>query len=84
MPVIKSAIKRVKTNEKAEKENIVQKSAMRNAIKKFEKAQAAGSDNLEETFRNAISKIDHVKSKGLIKANKASRDKSRLTKLFNK
>ncbi|UQS86471.1 30S ribosomal protein S20 [Nicoliella spurrieriana] len=84
MPVIKSAIKRVKTNEKAEKENIVQKSAMRNAIKKFEKAQATGSDNLEETFKAAISKIDHVKSKGLIKANKASRDKSRLTRLFNK
>ncbi|MFN1208346.1 30S ribosomal protein S20, partial [Enterococcus lactis] len=38
MPVIKSAIERVKTNEKANKRNASQLSKMRTAVKKFEKA----------------------------------------------
>ena len=79
MPVIKSAIERVKTNEKAERRNEAQMSKYRTAVKKFEKAQAAGSDDAKDLYTNAISAIDHAKSKGLIKANKAARDKSRLT-----
>ena len=81
MPIIKSAIERVKTNEKAQERNASQLSKMRTAVKKFEKAQAAGSDDAKELYINAISAVDHAKSKGLIKANKAARDKSRLTKL---
>ncbi|UDM32514.1 30S ribosomal protein S20 [Lentilactobacillus laojiaonis] len=79
MPIIKSAIERVKTNEKANRRNSEQRSTMRTAVKKFEKAQAAGATDAAQLYTNAISAIDHAKSKGLIKANKASREKSRLT-----
>ncbi|MCK8607326.1 MULTISPECIES: 30S ribosomal protein S20 [Apilactobacillus] len=81
MPVIKSAIERVKTNEKANKRNASQLSVMRTAVKKFESANAKGAENVEELFNNAISALDRAKSKGLIKANKAARDKSRLANL---
>jgi small subunit ribosomal protein S20 len=83
MPVIKSAIERVKTNEKANKRNASQLSKMRTAVKKFEKADV-NADNREELFNNAVSALDHAKSKGLIKANKAARNKSRLANLLNK
>ncbi|PWG00680.1 30S ribosomal protein S20 [Levilactobacillus bambusae] len=78
MPIIKSAIERVKTNEKANKRNKEQLSTMRTAVKKFEKGINDGADNTEELFRQASKAVDHAASKGLIKKNKASRDKSRM------
>ncbi|WP_172187147.1 30S ribosomal protein S20 [Lentilactobacillus kribbianus] len=79
MPIIKSAIERVKTNEKANARNTAEMSTMRTAIKKFEKAADNGASDANELFREAVSAIDHAKSKGLIKTNKANRDKSRLS-----
>ncbi|XIF19673.1 MAG: 30S ribosomal protein S20 [Acetilactobacillus jinshanensis] len=84
MPVIKSAMKRVKTNAKANKRNVAQRSLAKTAIKKFLQAKKNGSKNLGATYKDAISAIDRAKSKGLIKANKAKRQKSHLTKKFNK
>lgn len=84
MPIIKSAIKRVKVNEKANAKNAAQLSTMRTAIKKFQKAKAAGADNTEELFKAAVSAVDTAKAKGLIKANKAARDKSRMAALLAK
>ena len=78
MPIIKSAIERVKTNEKANARNSSQLSKMRTAIKKFEKAKTVGADNVEALQREAVSAVDKAQSKGLIKANKAARDKSRM------
>lgn len=78
MPIIKSAIKRVKTTEKANAKNSSQLSKMRTAVKKFEKAKTARADNVEQLFNEAVSAIDKAQSKGLIKANKAARDKSRM------
>ena len=83
MPQIKSAIKRVKTSEKANLRNNSQRSAMRSAIKNFETSVANNADNQEDLYRNASRAIDMAKSKGLIKANKAARDKSRLSKKVN-
>ncbi|MDN2452455.1 30S ribosomal protein S20 [Lactobacillus sp. UCMA15818] len=79
MPIIKSAIKRVVTNEKAGARNSSQLSSMRTAVKKFESAKTAGSENVEDLYKAAVKAVDQAKSKGLIKANKAARDKSRLT-----
>ncbi|BAP85865.1 30S ribosomal protein S20 [Paucilactobacillus hokkaidonensis JCM 18461] len=86
MPIIKSAIERVKVNEKAQVRNASQLSTMRTTIKKFETAKTAGAgaDNLDELFKNALSAIDRAHSKGLIKANKAARDKSRLSARYAK
>ena len=78
MPIIKSAIERVKTNEKANARNSAELSKMRTAIKKFEKARTAGAEDVEELYREAVSAVDRAHSKGLIKANKAARDKSRM------
>lgn len=83
MPQIKSAIKRVKTNEKARLANASQKAAMRTTVKKFEAANAANAENTDALYKDAIRSVDMAASKGLIKANKAARDKSRLTKLNN-
>ncbi len=84
MPNIDSAIKRVRTSEKAYELNNNKKSAMRTAIKKYEAAVAEGADNSEALLRLAIKAIDSVASKGLIHENKAARDKSRLAKMLNK
>ena len=78
MPIIKSAIERAKTNEKANARNSAELSKMRTAIKKFEKAKTAGAEDVEKLYREAVSAVDRAHSKGLIKANKAARDKSRM------
>ncbi|AQS52917.1 30S ribosomal protein S20 [Jeotgalibaca dankookensis] len=84
MPNIDSAIKRVRTSEKANLLNNNQKSAMRTKIKKYEAAVAEGAENSEALLLDAQKAIDSVASKGLIHANKAARDKSRLAKKLNK
>ena len=78
MPNIESAIKRVRTNEKANEKNSAQISAMRTAIKKFDKAVEAGAENTQELFKEATRAVDMACSKGLIHKNKANREKSRL------
>lgn len=84
MPNIASQIKRVRTNKKSTLANNAQTSAMRTAIKKFEAAAAQGAESAEELLRAAHKAIDGAASKGLIHANKASRDKSRLASKLSK
>lgn len=78
MPNIESAIKRVRTNERDNQKNSEQLSAMRTAVKKFEKAVDAKADNAQDLFKEATRAIDMALSKGLIHKNKAGREKSRL------
>ncbi|CZQ82448.1 ribosomal protein s20 [Trichococcus palustris] len=84
MPNIDSAVKRVRTSEKANLQNNAQKSAMRSAIKKFEAAAAESAENSEELLKAAVKAVDVAASKGLIHKNKAARDKSRLVKKLAK
>lgn len=84
MPNIESAIKRVKTSEAANAKNSSQMSAMRTAVKKFDQAVEAGAENVDALLKDAVKAIDMAESKGLIHKNKASRDKSRLTKKIAK
>jgi small subunit ribosomal protein S20 len=72
MANIKSSIKRAELNKVQNERNAAQRAAMRTAVKKFE------AEPTDENLKSASSAIDSAKSKGLIKANKASRDKSRL------
>lgn len=83
MPNIKSAIKRVKTNEKANAANSQQKSAMRTAVKKAEQAIAENAENANELVAAASKALDKAVSKGLIHKNAAARKKSRLVKKAN-
>ncbi|MCP8857692.1 30S ribosomal protein S20 [Latilactobacillus fuchuensis] len=84
MPQIKSAMKRVKTIEKANNRNASQLSTMRSAIKKFKVATEEGSDQAADLLKAATRAIDMAETKGLIHANKAGRDKSRLNKMMAK
>ncbi|NVY95717.1 30S ribosomal protein S20 [Lactobacillus sp. DCY120] len=84
MPQIKSAIKRVKTSAQINERNTAQRSAMRSSMKKFEQAAANNDSNTQDLYRQATRAIDMAKSKGLIKKNKAARDKSRLAHKINK
>ncbi|KGA98460.1 30S ribosomal protein S20 [Alkalihalobacillus alcalophilus ATCC 27647 = CGMCC 1.3604] len=84
MPNIKSAIKRVKTNDKKRAHNIAIKSALRTAIKNFEATVEAGdAENAKTAFVTATKKLDKAADKGLIHKNAASRQKSRLAKQLN-
>ncbi|HIT71620.1 MAG TPA: 30S ribosomal protein S20 [Candidatus Scatovivens faecipullorum] len=84
MPNIKSAIKRVSVIEKKTLQNNMIKSAYKTAIKTFEAAVAEGDKTkAEETFKQAVKKVDQACTKGVIKANTASRKKSSLSKKLN-
>jgi len=84
MPNIKSAIKRVKTNEKRRALNASQKSALRSAVKVADQA-LVGTDveAAKAALITATKKLDKAVTKGLIHKNAASRKKSRLAKKLN-
>ncbi|MED3661506.1 30S ribosomal protein S20 [Ureibacillus sp. FSL K6-8385] len=84
MPNIKSAIKRVKTSQKANAANSSAKSAMRTAVKKAEQAIANKSENAQELVVLASKALDKAASKGIIHKNTAARKKSRLAKKLAK
>ena len=84
MPNIKSAIKRVNVIKTKTLQNNMVKSAYKTAVKTFESAVEAGDKaKAEETFKNAVKKVDQACSKGVLKANTASRKKSNLAKKLN-
>ena len=84
MPNIRSAIKRTRIIDKKTAENNMIKSAYKTAIKKFEAAVEAGDKvKAEEAFKLAVKKVDQACTKGVIKANTASRKKSSLAKKLN-
>ena len=84
MPNIKSAIKRVSVIEKKTLQNNMVKSAYKTAVKTFEAAVAEGDKSkAEATFKEAVKKIDQACTKGVLKANTASRKKSNLAKKLN-
>ena len=82
MPHHKSAAKRVGTNELSRQRNVAATTRMRTAIKGVRAAttRAAGETALKAT--SAI--LDRTASKGVIKRESASRQKSRLAKFVQK
>ncbi len=84
MPNIKSAIKRVSVIDKKTLQNNMVKSACKTAIRTFEAAVAEGDKSkAEKAFKEAVKKIDQACTKGVLKANTASRKKSNLAKKLN-
>ena len=85
MPQIKSAIKRVKTQNAAKERNASELSKLRTAVKKFKNAVETDSkEDVTKLHLEAVRALDKADSKCLIHKNKAARDKSRLNKLANK
>lgn len=84
MPNIKSAIKRVKTNDKRRALNASQKSALRTVVKTADTALVNNDvDAAKAALVAATKKLDKAASKGLIHKNAAARKKSRLAKKLN-
>lgn len=84
MANIKSQVKRIKTNAKANERNSSFKSSMRTAIKKV--VVACEANNKEEALKLlplAFSKIDASVTKGFAHKNTAARQKSRLQAKVN-
>ncbi len=77
----KSAVKRVRQNEKRNLINRGNRSKLRTQIKKLRTA-LAGTDKAQSTelLTPTVSLIDKAVNKGLIHRNTAARHKSRLTK----
>lgn len=76
MANIKSAIKRIRQNDKARLRN----KAIRSKVATYTKLafEAAGTDNAAEAHRMAIKHIDRAATKGIFHKNTAARKKSRL------
>ena len=80
MPNIKSSKKAVKTIAKKTENNHELKATVKNYIKNCDKAIAAGDKEVATAKLNeTIKVIDKAVSKGLVKANTAARQKSRLS-----
>ncbi len=79
------ARKRVRQAVKARTRNAAQKSNFRSSIKKVLKSLAdKNKDQSNANFKEAMSIMDKLVTKGLIHKNKAARHKSRLNKHIQK
>lgn len=74
MPIIKSAIKRMKTSAKRRARNVVLKNDIKTAVKAFRAKPSAA------TLSAAQSQYDKAVKKNLLKINTASRRKAQLAK----
>lgn len=84
MANMKSAIKRIRVNEKSRAANQVVKSTMRTNIKRVE--SLISENNVEEAqaaLKVAVKKIDKAVQKGVIHKNNGTRQKTRLTEKVN-
>ncbi len=84
MPNIKSAKKRVLVTEKKTLQNKMFVSALKTSMKKYEKALSENNTELaQQTYRDAVKKLDQAVAKGHIHKNTAARKKSQFTKKLN-
>jgi len=83
LPNIKSAIKRVKVNEKKNLRNRMIKSAMKTQIKKYDTAINAGEADAK-LLSLTQGAVDKAAAKGVIHKNAANRKKARLAKRLAK
>lgn len=84
MPNIKSAKKRVLTNQRKCEENVLVDSRMKNSIKKLEKNIKEGNkEESQELLKTTFKDIDKAQDINIVHPNKAARLKSRLTKSVN-
>ncbi|HTG81238.1 MAG TPA: 30S ribosomal protein S20 [Geobacteraceae bacterium] len=80
----KSALKRIKQNEKKNQRNKHVRSTLRTFVKRVRDAvEGKDTTGAKEALAAAIPVIDSAASKGVIHSSNASRNVSRLTKLVN-
>lgn len=84
MANLKSAIKRVRTNETRRARNKALKSHMRTQIKRVNTfIEANDVENAKSAFQGAVQAIDKTVRKGAIHKNSGNRFKSRLARKIN-
>ncbi len=83
MPVIKSAIKRVRQEKKRKAYNIGVKTSVKAKFKAVRDEVATGKVKSNEDLVAAIKAIDQAVRKGVINKHSAGRKKSRLTLAYN-
>lgn len=85
MANIKSQIKRIKTNEKAQARNKAVSSSIKTAMRKFRTAVGAGDSQAINTELRAASKaLDVAVAKGVLHRNNAANKKSAMAKAASK
>jgi small subunit ribosomal protein S20 len=78
---IKSQIKRIGTNRKAQERNKAVKSELKTAIRATREAVVAGDkDKASSALKVALKKLDKAASKGVIHKNQAANRKSSIAK----
>jgi len=78
---IKSQIKRIKTNLKAQERNKAVKSELKTAVRRTRDAIAAGDKAVAQVaLKTATKKLDKAVSKGVIHENQAANRKSSMAK----
>lgn len=81
----KSALKRIRQNEKRRLRNRFHRVRMRTFIKKFRTAVEAGDvEAAREHLTTSVKLVNRTRSRGVIHRNTADRTVSRLNKAFNK
>jgi len=81
---LKSSKKRIRSNETKRVRNVTVRSSIKTVIKKVEQAIEQGDLKLaDEILSEAASTLDSAATKGIIKKNTSSRNKSRLVKKIN-
>jgi small subunit ribosomal protein S20 len=84
MPTTKSAAKRMRTSEKAQRKNVAAKSRLRTQRRKVFEAIAAGSKSeAQKGFTQLVSLYDKAVKQGVLKLNTVSRCKSRIASRIN-
>ena len=84
MANLKTAIKRVRTNDKKRQRNIAIKSDMRTNIKRVEAfIESNDVENASVSFKETVRIIDKAVQKGVIHKNNGTRQKTRLIKKVN-
>lgn len=84
MANIKSQIKRIKTNEKAQDRNKSVRSSIKTAIRRFKDVAAGDAAKTRDELRAASKALDIAVSKGVLHANSAANKKSAMAKAANK
>ncbi len=85
MANIKSQIKRIRTNNKAQDRNVAYRSALKTSIKKFRDSVTAGDKGaIASNLKAASRSLDMAVSKGVIHSNQAANKKSAMAKLAAK
>jgi len=84
MPNIKSAEKRVLIAKERSAKNRIEKTKLKNTLKKFGSAVESGDREAAATaYKVAVKTVDHAAGKGIIAKNNAAHKVSSMTKKLN-